>query len=383
MRLLLIASASASLALARPLTDVELRSFYGYSPAAKPSRPLPQPIDAGQSLKDAAKSAGIYIGAAINYGGMHDGSQGAAYPATALSQFDLFTAENECKVGPIHPQVNTYEFAQCDYLTSTAITNGSVMRMHNYCWDTENPAWLNALKDPVALMSALQTHIGNMTAHYQSNAGLAYYAVDVVNEAVSDGGDSILKPTTPWYPALPNYTHVAFAAAAAAQKLYPAYKPLLCYNDYGAEAYSSAKAKKVISLIKELQGAGLPVDCVGLQMHISVDGHPDAADVAENIRQLGLLGLTVHITEMDVKCSNCDATRLAAQAQVYSDILGACLSNANCKSFETWGLYDGDTWVGTENAPLLWDAKWQPKPAYAAVLATLQQHAAGRRSSGL
>ena len=98
------------------------------------------------------------------------------------------------------------------------------------------------------------------------------------------------------------------------------------------------------------------------------------------IRQLGLLGLAVHITEMDVKCANCNASRLAAQAQVYSDMLGACLANANCKSFETWGVYDGDTWVGTDNAPLLFDTAWAKKPAYDAVLATLQAHAARRRA---
>jgi len=79
---------------------------------------------------------------------------------------------------------------------------------------------------------------------------------------------------------------------------------------------------------------------------------------------------------MDVKCSNCDATRLQAQAQMYAEILQACLDSVNCKSFETWGIFDGDTWVGTEKAPLLYDVNWQPKPAYTAVLATLQAHAA-------
>jgi endo-1,4-beta-xylanase len=84
---------------------------------------------------------------------------------------------------------------------------------------------------------------------------------------------------------------------------------------------------------------------------------------------------------MDVKCSNCGTNnRLQAQAQLYADILQACLNNTNCVSFETWGIYDGDTWVGTENAPLLWDTNWNTKPAYDAVLATLQAHAAKRQA---
>ena len=43
-----------------------------------------------------------------------------------------------------------------------------------------------------------------------------------------------------------------------------------------------------------------------------------------------------------------------------------------------WGIFDGDTWVGTENAPLLYDTKFNPKPAYNAVLATLQAAAVKR-----
>lgn len=101
--------------------------FYARRPVAGPSRALPRPLDAAESLKDAATRAGIYIGAAINYGGMH-GQYGPEYAATALSQFSLFTAENECKWGPIHPQPAGYAFEQCDYLASAATGNGSVYR---------------------------------------------------------------------------------------------------------------------------------------------------------------------------------------------------------------------------------------------------------------
>jgi GH35 family endo-1,4-beta-xylanase len=64
-----------------------------------------------------------------------------------------------------------------------------------------------------------------MTAHYLPNASLAYYAVDVVNEAVSDSGPDILKAVKPWYPAVPDYLSVAFTAARAAD---PTGRALLC-----------------------------------------------------------------------------------------------------------------------------------------------------------
>lgn len=46
--------------------------------------------------------------------------------------------------------------------------------------------------------------------------------------------------------------------------------------------------------MKQLQAAGLPINCVGLQMHIALDSHPDPKDVSANIAQLGALGITVH-----------------------------------------------------------------------------------------
>lgn len=42
-------------------------------------------------------------------------------------------------------------------------------------------------------------------------------------------------------------------------------------------------------------------------MHIVVDSHPSFDDIEHNIRRLGALGLEVHITEMDVRCTKCTA----------------------------------------------------------------------------
>lgn len=107
-------------------------------------------------------------------------------------------------------------------------------------------------------------------------------------------------------------------------------------------------------------------------MHISVDGYPNPAAVADNIARLGALGLTVHITEMDVKCSNCTPQRLELQAAVYGHMLSACLNHSSvCKSFETWGVTDKHSWLGTDVSPLLFDTSYAKKPAYFELLAVL------------
>jgi GH35 family endo-1,4-beta-xylanase len=98
---------------------------------------------------------------------------------------------------------------------------------------------------------------------------------------------------------VPNYIDIAFQAAAAARGANSSVK--LFYNDYSAEPMN-AKSDKVYNLVKGMKERGIPIDGVGLQFHISVDGHPPLEEIAENMARLGKLGLEVHITEMDLKC---------------------------------------------------------------------------------
>ncbi len=214
----------------------------------------------------------------------------------------------------------------------------------------------------------MQQHISTLLQHY---AGQGFLCWDVVNEAVSDDGNpaTIFKPAEPWYPAVQDYVERAFRIAGAARQG----PELLFYNDYSAEAAGSVKSDKVYNLVKALRAKGVPLDGVGLQMHISVDGYPNPAAVSANIARLGALGLSVHITERDVRCKPpCGADRLQLQAAIYGQMLQACLNNSGvCKSFETWGFTDRLTWIGAENQPLPFDVSYNKKPAYMELLAVL------------
>src|SRR5688572_27587482 len=87
------------------------------------------------------------------------------------------------------------------------------------------------------------------------------------------------------------------------------------YNDYGGEGMN-AKSDRIYEPLRDLLGKGVPVDGVGLQMHISANSRPSHANIAANIRRLASLGLVVHISEMDVrikKVAGSDQTRLEVQ----------------------------------------------------------------------
>ena len=165
------------------------------------------------------------------------------------------------------------------------------------------------------------------------------------------------------YPAVPNYIDIAFTAAAAARGANSSVK--LFYNDYSAEPMN-AKSDKVYNLVKGMKERGIPIDGVGLQFHISVEGHPSLDGIAQNMARLGKLGLEVHITEMDLKCP--EGCSLNAQAKLYADILKVCMAEPACKVFETWGFTDADTWIGSDKRPLPFDEQYKAKPAFDAMI---------------
>jgi endo-1,4-beta-xylanase len=157
-------------------------------------------------------------------------------------------------------------------------------------------------------------------------------------------------------------------------------KALLFYNEAGAEGLNR-KSDAVYAMVKDFKHRGVPIDGVGLQMHISrLDLDPAA--IATNIARLTALDLQVHITELDVSlpvdstgnsASNDD---LQKQADVYRRMVHACLQSRGCTAIQTWGFTDKYSWIGshshgTRGAALLFDRAYKPKPAYDAMLAEL------------
>lgn len=136
-------------------------------------------------------------------------------------------------------------------------------------------------------------------------------------------------------------------------------------------------------MVKSLQANGVPIDGVGLQMHITMN-YELFSGVRSNIQRLGALGLQVHITELDVACGSfpdfsCptwSTTQEAQQANAYKQLMQICYDlKETCTSFETWGFTDRYTWLtsllGSEQYPLPFDSNYNPKPACDALVQVL------------
>jgi endo-1,4-beta-xylanase len=203
-----------------------------------------------------------------------------------------------------------------------------------------------------ALRSALLNHVTNVAAHYRGQV----YAWDVENEAFADGGgggrrDSNLQRTGN------DWIEAAFRAARAAD---PGAK--LCYNDYNIDSWTDAKTQGVYRMVQDFKQRGVPIDCVGLQSHLSSNNVP--GNYQTTISSFAALGVDVQITELDVGGSG------AAQAEAYRRVTVACLAVPRCTGITVWGVRDSDSWRAS-STPLLFDRSGAKKAAYTSVLNAL------------
>jgi endo-1,4-beta-xylanase len=145
---------------------------------------------------------------------------------------------------------------------------------------------------------------------------------------------------------------------------------VLLYNDYNIETIN-AKSDAVFRMAQDLKNRGVPIDGIGFQMHLT-SGGINLSSLASNMQRFANLGLSIYITEMDVRYPTpISASNLAAQATIYQNVLDRCLLQPACKALQIWGFTDKYSWVpssfpGTGDA-LIFDANYNAKPAYFAL----------------
>jgi endo-1,4-beta-xylanase len=336
-------------------------SLAGCGDSSSPSSPSP-PLSSGSDNTDARPLAQAgaavqrLVGTAVQSGLLNQ----APYRDVVAREFSYLTAEYEMKWDALEPGRGAHNFSRADAIVQFAEARGMRVKGHALIWHSSTPAWAAALP-PDQFRAALLNHIQTTVSRYRGRV----LAWDVVNEAIADSGG--LRDTVYRQKLGDDYIAEAFHAARAADPT-----ALLLYNDYGAEGMNT-KSNRVYDLVKGLREQGVPIDGVGLQMHISAASRPSDASISANMRRLADLGLLVNISEMDVKINSVPgtlSTRLEAQRAAYHDVVRLCVMEARCDAVTFWGFTDAHTWL-TGEQPLLFDAQYQPKPAYSGVLDAL------------
>jgi endo-1,4-beta-xylanase len=325
------------------------------------------------TLRLAADRADMLVGTAVRPYAFSE----AAYSETLAREFNMIEPEDAMKWWTLRQSKDwqskdAFDFRQGDEVVRFAQAHGQKVRGHCLVWDHNNPTWLTQGNfTPEEMSRLLHEHISTVMKHYAGQV----FAWDVVNEGLDENGQ--LKDS-PWY----NRPGIGFAGKGAAyieQTFRWAHeadpKALLFYNDNGGEELNR-KSDAIYAMVKEFKQRGVPIDGIGLQMHI-FDLKIDPSTVAANIARLTTLGLQVHITEMDVELPlDADGQPrpedLARQTEIYGAMVRACVQNPGCTAIQTWGFTDKYSWIGshshgTQGAALLFDRGYKPKPAYNAI----------------
>ncbi len=326
-----------------------------------------------QTLRSAADSAGVLIGTAARPYLFSE----AAYTETLAREFNMIEPEDAMKWLALRPTAATFDFHDADAVVHFAQAHDMKIRGHCLVWDHNNPDWLaHGHFTSAKLSQLLQEHITTVVKHYSGQV----FAWDVVNEGLDENGR--LRDSR-WFnqPGIglagkgPAYIEHAFRWARAADP-----HALLFYNEAEAEEVNR-KSDALFAMLKDFKLHGVPIDGVGLQMHLTLPGL-DIASVTANMARLASLGLQVHLTELDVSLpvdangASSSKEDLLRQTEIYRNVVRACLKTPGCSAIQTWGFTDKYSWIGSHShgargAALPFDRSYQPKPAYGAILQEL------------
>jgi endo-1,4-beta-xylanase len=295
--------------------------------------------------------------------------------AIVIREFSSITPGNDMKWPNLQGTQGQFTFDKADELMDFADAHGMKLKGHTLVWDQEVgnglPDWVRQITDPAELDAVLKDHIATVVGRYAGRIT----RWDVVNEPLVTYG--VDRYQGHFAQVLgPGYIARAFELAHAAD---PTAK--LYLNEHSVE-YFPGRADALVELVTELVDQGVPIDGVGLQMHLWTGQAPAPGTITNLVGRLRHLGLDVVISELDVPLpagldtdSELEAAKVE-QGRVYGQVVWECVT-AGCTAITVGGINDPSGWLdgvlgrpGTRAA--LWDEEANPKPAYFAVLAALR-----------
>ena len=298
--------------------------------------------------------------------------ESSAYNSIARTAFSSITAEYEMKMRHLAAGPGVYTWANADALVDFATTNEMQVHGHALVWHESTPDWLEHFGGTdEAFEATVRQYILDVVGRYKDQV----VSWDVVNEAFENNSGR-LRQSVFRQRMGPDYLARLFEYAREADP-----DVLLFYNDY-ATPWDAAKRRAMLAMVDDFQHRGIPIDGIGLQMHVTYE-FPAIDAITAVMDSVVARGLLVHISELDVRVNpDGDLTELTparsqAQKQRIHAIVEAfsALPADHRFAVTVWGLRDPDSWLinfwGNPEWPLLYDEAFKPKPAYEGFLEAL------------
>lgn len=349
-----------------------------------------------QTLKSLADQKGKYLGNLMRNGFFEDpyGFNEGATDNLASTEYNTLVVGNKMKMSallntrptdPFNVQISDIKTSNIDTFVNYANSNGMRKRGHVMVWYKQIPTWL-ANEAPGWTAQEVYDFTESYIKTLSSYTAGKIDEWDVLNEAIISSGFR----TGTWYDIVNTEANDAgeigyltffsnlFKWAREADPNVP-----LFYNDYNIEEYGTDKNTFLINMVQDLKNApyNSPIDGVGLQSHFPLATITADATfiekVGQTIDELGAMGFTANITELDLRMCEGDGTTLEQQKAAYKEIVKTAFSKANCNTILIWGISDNDSWIpgskpGCDFATPH-DENFQQKPAYFGIREALQE----------
>ena len=334
--------------------------------------PAADSSSAVRSLQEVAASRGVLFGSMVLKSTMVSVPK---YSDLVAQQCGIIAPGDELKWVSLRPSPGQFDFTEGDWIQQFASSHRTPFRGHTLVWEAALPKWFVPTVNLDNAERILLSHIHTVVGHYTGQM----HSWDVVNEGIQieDGRPDGLK-VTPWLLYIgPEYIDLAFRAAHEADP-----KAILVYNENWLEPENTAteqKRRAVLALLTRLVKKGVPIHGLGIQAHVYAETDVAGPGFKRFLHGVENLGLTILVTELDVRDQHLPgdiAIRDAQVAKQYYHFLSSILQSKSVKTVLTWGLSDRSTWItsraprkdGLPVRPLLFDADLQPKPAFDAVM---------------
>jgi endo-1,4-beta-xylanase len=313
----------------------------------------------------------VPYGACVNIAPLQDEAE---YRAALETYCQQLTPEYGLYWDYLRPTRDQFNFDYGDKVLAFAEANEMLMRGHTLVWYAAMPEWTKQISSAAEAERELAIHIERVVSRYRGKIKTWH----VVNEAIEETKGKVagLRPSI-WLRYLGDrYIDTAFRLAHQAD---PSAELIL--NDYDIECVGenfAARRRALSTLVRELLGRGVPLHGVGLQGHIQGKYQIDSDGVTGFVSEMKSLGLSVHVTELDVIDADLPpevSPRDAVVAARAHDFLAAVFAAARPEVIATWGITDRYTWMpmwfkradGLPNRPLPLDRDYQPKPLWTVI----------------
>ena len=258
-----------------------------------------------QTLKDAYRDL-WYTGVSVNQwevaadeSGRNDHDVTGMISGDQTKDWDIITrnfnwvvAENCMKCEVIHPKEGVYDFTLADQFVDKARAAGMKVLGHCLIWHSQCAPWFHyddqgRLVSPEVLKKRMREHIFTIMNHFQGRID----AWDVVNEAFED--DGTLRQSLFYQILGSDYIPLSFQYAHEADPTVELY-----YQDYSMN--KAAKVEGVCRFFAPLIRQGLPVDVIGMQGHLVLEGNDYIREYEHSIETIAALGVKTAFTELDL-----------------------------------------------------------------------------------